>query len=303
MEIGALLLITLPVALRAMVPIALAAIGEVVAERAGVVNIGLEGILVISAFAAVVGAQAAGTPWVGLAAGMLAGAAVALLHGWIGIYLKGDQIISGVGINLLGIGLVGFGAMALWGNRSLQLDYALWVPGLPVPWGSLSPLVPLTVLIAGLTWWLLHRTAFGLRVQAVGENPEAADVVGVPVERVRLLAVVYGGLLGGLGGAFLSLDWTHTITNTLPAGRGFIALATVVFSKLNPLLALVGGFLFGYFEALAIQLDSAASGGGGPALPSQFVRMIPYVATLVVVAGAIGRARFPKAIAQPYRRE
>ncbi len=302
MDIGMLLLITLPVALRAMVPIALAAVGEVFAERAGVVNIGLEGILVISAFAAVVGAWLSGSPWVGLALGMLAGAAVGLLHGFISIYLKGDQIISGVGINLLGIGLVGFGAVVLWGGKSSMVESALQIPGIPVPWGSLSPLVPVTVLVALFTWWLLHRTAFGLRVQAVGENPEAADVVGVPVERVRLIAVLYGGMLGGLGGAFLSLDWLGAITNTLPAGRGFIALATVVFSKLNPLLALFGGFLFGYFDALAIQLASAA-GGGEQAIPYQFVRMIPYIATLIVVAGAIGRARFPKAIAQPYRRE
>lgn len=301
MDIGTLLLITLPVALRAMVPIALTAIGEVFAERAGVVNIGLEGILVIGAFVAVVGAQIFGDPWVGMALGVLAGALVGLVHGLISIHLKGDQIISGVGINLLGIGLVGFGAVVLWGGKTWQVPHALWIPSIPVPWGSLSPLVPVTVFFAVLTWWLLQKTTIGLRVKAVGENPESADVVGVPVERVRLMAVIYGAALGGLGGAFLSLDWTHTITNTLPAGRGFIALAAVVFSKLNPLLALFGGFLFGYFDALAIQLASASS--GGQIVPYQFVRMIPYIATLVVVAGAIGRARFPKAIAQPYRRE
>lgn len=303
MEIGLLLLITLPVALRAMVPVTLAAIGEVFAERAGVVNIGLEGILVISAFFAVVGADAFGSPWAGVLTGVLAGMGVGLLHALLSIYLKGDQIISGVGINLLGMGLVGFGAVTLWGGRSFQVPNDLWVPGIPVPWGSLSPLVIVAVLAAPFTWWLLHKTAFGLRVKAVGENPEAADVVGVPVERVRLLAVLYGAAWGGLGGAFLSLDWTHTITNTLPAGRGFIALAAVVFSKLNPLLALLGGFLFGYFDALAIQLASAGGAGVAGQVPYQFVRMIPYLATLIVVAGAIGRARFPQAIAQPYRRE
>ncbi len=303
MDFAILLVTVLPVALRVMVPIALAAIGEVFAERAGVVNIGLEGILVISAFFAVVGADAFGSPWAGLVAGVLAGLGVGLLHALLSIYLKGDQIISGVGINLLGLGLVGFGAVVLWGSRSFQVPNALWVPGIPVPWGSVSPLVIVTVLAAPFTWWLLHKTAFGLRVKAVGENPEAADVVGVPVERVRLLAVLYGAALAGLGGAALSLDWTHTILNTLPAGRGFIALAAVVFSKLNPLLALFGGFLFGYFDALAIQLASAGGAGEEGQIPYQFVRMIPYLATLIVVAGAIGRARFPQAIAQPYRRE
>lgn len=299
MDVLTVLLLALPVALRAMVPVSLAAIGEVFSERAGVVNIGLEGILVMSAFAATAATWAWGDPWLGVAMGLVVGATIGLVHGTISIYLRGDQIISGVGINLLGLGLVGFGAVILWGAKSWQLPSELWIPGIPAPWGSLSPFVFITLAVALLTWGLLHKTAFGLRVQAVGENPEAADVAGVRVERTRFLAVLYGAALGGLGGAFLSLDWTHTITNTLPAGRGFIALAAVVFSKLNPLLALGGGFLFGYFDALAIQLASR----GGEAIPYQFVRMIPYIATLVVVAGAIGMARFPKAIAQPYRRE
>jgi len=289
----------LPVALRAMVPVTVCAVGEIVGERAGVVNIGLEGIMTLSAFAAAIGSWATGNPWIGVLVGMGAGAAVGLLHGIISIYLKGDQIISGVGINLLGVGAVGFGTWALWGAKSPMLDQRFWIP--EVPGLGVSPLVLLTPLLAVLAWWLLHRTALGLRIRAVGENPVAADVVGVPVERVRLLAVVFGGALGGLAGAFLSLDWLHTVSPTLPAGRGFIALANVVFSKLNPFLALLGGFLFGYFDALAIQLASVAGFGGG--IPYQFVRMIPYIATLAVVTLAIGRARFPKALGQPYRRE
>lgn len=289
----------LPVALRAMVPVTVCAVGEIVGERAGVVNIGLEGIMTLSAFVAAIGSWTTGSPWIGALAGMGAGAAVGLLHGLISIYLKGDQIISGVGINLLGIGVVGFGTWALWGAKSPMLDQRFWIP--EVPGLGISPFVLLAPALATLTWWLLHRTALGLRIRAVGENPVAADVVGVPVERIRLFAVVFGGGLGGLAGAFLSLDWLHTVSPTLPAGRGFIALANVVFSKLNPFLALLGGFLFGYFDALAIQLASVTGFGGG--VPYQFVRMIPYLATLAVVALAIGRARFPKALGQPYRRE
>lgn len=294
------LLFALPVSLRAMVPIAVAAIGEVMSERAGVVNIGLEGILTISAFTGVFAAWAWGDPWLGAAIGLLTGAFIGLIHGWISVYLRGDQIISAVGINLLALGLVGFGTFVVWGGKTYQLNSALWMPNVSTPWGfAISPFAILTVLLAVMAWWILERTSFGLRVKAVGEHPEAADVAGVRVERIRLLAVIFGGALAGLGGAFLSLDWTHTVTNTLPAGRGFIALAAVVFSKLNPLLALLGGFLFGYFDALAIQLASL----GSTVLPYEFVRMIPYIVTLVVVAGAIGRARFPKAIAQPYSRE
>ena len=289
----------LPVALRAMVPITLAALGEVFGEWAGVVNIGLEGIMTVSAFTAALASWATRNPWVGVLAGLLTGALVGLLHGFIAVRLRGNQIISGVGINLLGMGAVGFGTWALWGAKSPMLERHLWIP--EVPGLGLSPFVLLTPALALLTWWLLFRTALGLRVRAVGENPMAADVVGVPVEKLRLLAVVYGGGLGGLAGAFLSLDWLHTVSATLPAGRGFIALANVVFSKLNPFLALLGGFLFGYFDALGIQLASVAGLSGG--VPYQFIRMIPYAATLLVVTLAIGRARFPKALGQPYRRE
>ncbi len=293
------LLQVFPVALRAMVPITLAAVGEVFGEWAGVVNIGLEGIMTLSAFLAAVVSWATGSPFLGVLAGLATGALVGLFHGFISVRLRGNQIISGVGINLLGIGAVGFGTWALWGAKSPMLDRRFWIP--EVPGLGVSPFVFLTPALALLTWWLLFRTALGLRVRAVGENPMSADVVGVPVERLRLFAVVYGGALGGLAGAFLSLDWLHTVSSTLPAGRGFIALANVVFSKLNPLLALLGGFLFGYFDALGIQLASVAGLSG--AVPYQFIRMIPYMATLLVVALAIGRARFPKALGQPYRRE
>lgn len=290
----------LGLSLQAMVPITITAIGEILSERAGVVNIGLEGILVLSAFAAVIGTKTTSNPLIGLAAGITAGMIVGLIHGIISIYLRGDQIISGVGINLLGLGLVGFGIVALWGGP-LQLPVDLQLPGIPVPWGRLSPIVPTMFVLAFLTWWLLFKTALGLRIRAVGENPAAADVAGISVNRLRLGAVIYGAALGGLAGAFLSLDWTHTITKTLPAGRGFIALATVVFSNLNPLLALVGGFVFGFFDALAFWTSNVP--GINRLVPYQFVRMMPYLATLLVLAGAIGKARFPKALAQPYKRE
>lgn len=296
-----ILLDVLPVALRAMMPITLAAVGEILAEQAGVVNIGLEGIMTISAFLAGLGSWATGSPWLGLLAGLGCGALIGLLHGFIAVKLRGNQIVSGVGINLLGMGAVGFGAWVLWGAKAPMLDQRFWIPSFSVSGASLSPFLLLTPALVALTWAILFRTALGLRLRAVGENPMAADVVGVKVEGLRIFAAVYGGALAGLAGAFLSLDWLHTISPTLPAGRGFIALANVVFSKLNPFLALLGGFLFGYFDALAIQLASVAGFGG--AVPYQFMRMIPYLATLAVVSLAIGRARFPAALGQPYRRE
>jgi len=296
------LLVTLvAITFQTMVPITLAAIGEVFSERAGVVNIGLEGLMVISAFFAVVGVKVTGEPWLGVVCGMAAGSFVGLIHGLISVYLRGDQIISGVGINLFGLGLVGFGMVTLWGARFYQLPPALQMPSLPAPWGRVSPIFILTLALAVFTWWLLFRTTLGLRIRALGENPAAADVAGIRVERLRFGAVIYGATLGGLAGAFLSLDWTHTITETLPAGRGFIALANVVFSKLNPLLTLLGGFIFGFFDALSFWISNVP--GVNRIIPYQFVRMIPYIATLLVLVGAIGRARFPAALGQPYRRE
>lgn len=256
--------------------------------------------MVISAFVSVIGTKATGNAWIGLCTGIGTGALIGLLHGLISVYFRGNQIISGVGINLFGLGIVGFGVKALWGGP-LQLRVAWQLPYISTPWGGLSPIFPIMLALAGFTWWVLFRTTIGLRIRAVGENPAAADVAGLHVERLRLGTTIYGAALGGLAGAFLALGWTHTITSTLPAGRGFIALANVVFSKLNPLLALLGGFIFGFFDALALWISNIPSINA--VVPYQFIRMIPYVVTLLVLTGVIGRARFPKALAQPYRRE
>jgi ABC-type uncharacterized transport system permease subunit len=294
------ILILIGLAFRAMIPLTVTAIGEIVTEQSGVINIGLEGIMVISAFVSVVGTKATGSAWLGLLVGILTGAMIGLLHGVLSVYLKGNQVISGVGINLFGLGIVGFGVKALWGGP-LQLKVAWQLTDIPTPWGGLSPVFFMMLALALGTWWVLFRTSLGLRIRSVGENPSAADVAGLSVNRIRLGATIYGGALGGLAGVFLALGWTHTITSTLPAGRGFIALANVVFSKLNPLLALLGGFIFGFFDALALWISNIPAVNA--IIPYQFIRMIPYLVTLIVLTGVIGRARFPKAIGEPYRRE
>ena len=300
-------------ALAAMVPITLASLGEVLTERAGIVNIGLEGIMLTSAFVALWIAEvcttvpllAAWAPWCGLLGGLIAGSILGLVHGVIAIRLQGDQIISGIGLNLFGLGLVAFGIVAVWKTAGYhQVPAGGKVPALTTPWGHLSPLVPITIGLAGLLWYVLHRTVLGLRLQAVGENPQAADVAGIAVHRLRYFATVTGAALAGLAGAYLSIDWLSTITKELPAGRGFIALANVVFSGLNPLFALLGGFLFGFFDTLALWVD--AHPALKPRLPfavHNFIKMLPYVATLLVVTLAMRQARFPKSIGQPYRRQ
>jgi len=166
--------------------------------------------------------------------------------------------------------------------------------------GTLSPIIFVALVIPFLVHWFLNRTRAGLILKAVGENPEAADVAGINVNLTRLLATTFGGVLAGLAGAYISVSWIGSVTKGISAGRGFIALATVVFSGLNPLLALLGGFIFGFFESLATWIQNLA---GSKAIPWQFVAMIPYVVTLLVVAGVIGRVRFPKALGEPYKRE
>ena len=289
------------ISLHAMVPITLAAIGETIEESAGLFNIGLEGILLLSALAGAVGAEASGSAVVGLMTGMGTGALIGLLFGVVNTYWKGSQLITGVGINLFAFGFVAFMLITLGAPGFHSVPRDVQVKLIPLGVGSLSPLVLVTVILAIGVYWLLYRTQLGIRIRAVGENPAAADVAGIRVNALRLGTAVAAGLLAGLAGAYLSVDWFGAVTKEITAGRGFIALATVVFSGLNPLLALLGGFIFGFFDGLATWV--ATYPGVKKLIPWQFVAMAPYVVTLLVVAGAIGRARFPKALGVPYLRE
>ncbi len=289
------------ISLHAMVPITLAAIGETIEESAGLFNIGLEGILLFGALAGALGAQASGSALVGLFTGMGVGALIGLVFGTISTSLRGSQLISGVGINLLALGFVALMLSVMGAPGFHSVAREVQVPLIPLGVGNLSPLVPITVAVAIGIWWLLRRTQLGIWIRAVGENPAAADVAGIRVNRVRLGAAVAAGVLAGLAGAYLSIDWFGAVTKEITAGRGFIALAIVVFSGLNPLLALLGGFIFGFFDGLATWV--ATYPGIKDIIPWQFVAMTPYVVTLAVVAGMIGRVRFPSALGVPYMRE
>ncbi len=289
------------ISLHAMVPITLAAIGETIEESAGLFNIGLEGILLFGALAGALGAQASGSALVGLFTGMGVGALIGLVFGTISTSLRGSQLISGVGINLLALGFVALMLSVMGAPGFHSVAREVQVPLIPLGVGNLSPLVPITVAVAIGVWWLLRRTQLGIWIRAVGDNPAAADVAGIRVNRVRLGAAVAAGVLAGLAGAYLSIDWFGAVTKEITAGRGFIALAIVVFSGLNPLLALLGGFIFGFFDGLATWV--ATYPGIKDIIPWQFVAMMPYVVTLAVVAGMIGRVRFPSALGVPYVRE
>ncbi len=286
--------------LHAMVPLVLTAVGEVIGETAGLFNIGLEGILLMSAFTGVLGAKFGG-PWVGLLVGMITGGVISLIFSVITTYLKGSQMIAGIGINLFALGFVAFGLIALGSPGFYFVPAGKRLLSFQTPIGlGLSPIIFFALVIPFLVHFFLKRTRAGLMLKAAGENPEAADVAGINVLRVRLLATTFGGVLAGLAGSYISVSWVGSVTKEISAGRGFIALATVVFSGLNPLLALVGGFIFGFFESLAVWIRNLP---GLKAIPTQLIAMTPYVVTLLVVAGVIGRVRFPKALGEPYKRE
>ena len=289
------------ISLHAMVPITLAAIGETIEESAGLFNIGLEGMLLISALTGALGAEYTGSAVGGLLVGLSTGALLGLVFGVINTYWKGDQLITGVGINLFALGFVAFMLVNLGAPGFHTVPRDVQIKLIPLGVGALSPLVLVTVAMAFVVYWLLHRTQLGIRIKAVGENPAAADVAGISVNAVRLGTAIAAGALVGLAGAYLSVDWFGAVTKEVSAGRGFIALATVVFSGLNPLLALLGGFIFGFFDGFATWVATYPK--IKEIIPWQFVAMAPYIVTLLVVAGVIGRVRFPKALGTPYFRE
>ncbi len=289
--------------LRLSVPLVFTALGEVIAERSGIVNIGLEGIMLLGAFAATYGSYYTGNPWIGIALALLVGALAGVIHALISLNFKGDQIIVGVGMNLFGYGFTSTWLIVVWGELAAHISPRVsMVPSFSFPSlraFTLDPLIILMFIASIFAFFMLYKTKMGLRLRAVGENPSAADAAGVNVYRVRFISTVIGAALAGLGGAYMSVVWNGMFLKNMTQGRGFIALAAVVFSNWNPILALLGGLLFGFTYALVPRVSTAL----GVGVPPQFPQMIPYVVVLVVLAGAIVRTRPPAAIAMPYEKE
>jgi len=291
-------------ALRMATPLVLAALGGVFSERSGVVNIALEGILLTGAFASVLVTYQTGDPWLGALAGTAAGVLVSSLHALVSVTFRANQIVSGVAINLLAMGATQFLTWVIWGssaNSPPVVGMSHW--SVPDSWGVVSrgvnavighypPLVYVALAGVAVAHVVLWRTAFGLRLRAAGEHPEAADTLGLNVRRLRYSGVLLSGALAGLGGAFLALN-THQFVKNMSAGRGFIALAAMIFGKWNPVGALGACLLFGYAEAVQMGLQ-------GRGIPTQFVQMIPYLLTMIALVGVIGRARPPAASGKPY---
>jgi ABC-type uncharacterized transport system permease subunit len=287
--------------IRLATPLVWAAIGGLYSERSGVINIALEGLMLAGAFTAAAITFYAHSPWIGLAAAMIASAVFAGLLAVVCIRFKANEVVAGTGINILFLGLpaVLSGALFLSSGSTPQIPKEQLLPEL----SQVSVVSIAALLLVALTHYVLYRTPFGLRLRSAGENPEAADAAGVRVLRIRYVGVILSGVLAGVGGAYLSIGQSSLFTRNMTAGRGFIALAALIFGKWRPLQTMLACLLFGFADALTIQMQGVAKLPSGEDVPVQFIQMIPYVVTIVVLAGFIGQSRAPGALGVPYDKE
>ena len=295
-------------ALRTATPIALAAYSGVLAERAGVVNIAIEGMMLMAAMVGDLAMLYTGSIWVGIFAGLLAAGVLALLHGALSITFKTDQIISGTAINIFSMGVTGFAYKRFLATPELSRPSPSTLQPIEIPLlkdipvlGDVlfrnRPIVYLMLILTFVIWYALFKTPWGLRVRAVGEHPKAADTMGINVYRTRYIAVFLSGLLAGLAGLWFSLEQVGHFDMLMTNGKGFIGLAAMIFGKWNPLGALAAALIFGLPEAVQINLAMSL-----PNVPYQFMSMIPYILTIIVLTGVVGRAVSPAADGTPYNK-
>ena len=293
--------------LRFATPLAFAALGGLFSERSGVVNIGLEGMMLMGAFFGIMGADKTNSWWLGLLIGIAAGGAAALVHAFFSIHLQADQIVGGTAINFLAVGLTGYLFIDIYGTEgtptdipsipNVQLAFVDDVPFLGEIFGQLNLMIWIAILLVPLTWLVIFKTPVGLRIRACGEHPRAADTVGISVYAIRYGAVVISGMLAAAGGAYLSIGFVNSFNESMTAGRGFIALAALIFGSWRPFGAAAACLLFGFSSALAQRLPEYSQSA------SVLFQALPYVLTLIAVAGVIGRSIPPAAVGRPYRKQ
>lgn len=322
MEITQTIILTAESSIRLSVPLLLAALAGLYSERAGIFDIGLEGKMLAAAFASGAAAAVFSSAWLGLFAGIVISVLLALVHAYASITQRGNQIVSGVAINFIAAGatvLLGQSWFRQGGRTpqlsrderftAIELPFAEELADVPILGdiysGILSGHFALTYiafLLVPFTWWVLFRTRFGLRLRAVGENPAAVDTAGISVVWMRYKAVICCGILCGVAGAYLSLAMTAGFVKNMSAGKGFIALAALIFAKWKPVGVMYACLLFGFLEALGIRLQTNDLPIIGQ-IPPQFVQALPYILTVVLLAGFIGKAIPPKAGGVPYVKE
>lgn len=289
-------------------PLLLAASGEMIAERSGVMNLGVEGMMLVGAVSGFLAAVISGNLWLGMMAAMAAGGLMALVHAFISITLRGNQVVSGLALTIFGTGLSSFLGKNFVGIpltarlSAVHLPILGDLPGIGPVLFQQDPLVYISLIMVIVLYLLLYKTSWGLSLRAVGEEPAAADAVGINVFRMRYLSTILGGALAGLGGAYLSLIFAPSWMENMTAGRGWIAVALVIFGMWNPFRVMVGAFLFGGVEALTFRLQTL-----GVTVSPFFLQMLPYLLTIVVLVLAVQRkgqeAGPPTALGIPFDRE
>jgi len=296
--------------LRLATPIALAALGGVITERSGVTNIALEGCMLVGAFFSIVAADKTGSLPVAILAGLLAGVALAALHALASINFRADQIVSGMALNILALGLTSYLNYEFYGTTGTPAELPLvprvgdFLSGIPIIGGALanqSALLWTTFVLVALLQLYLFRTVPGLRLRSVGEHPRAAETVGIDVRRTRYWAVLASGAFAALGGIYLSMAVSGSFTDGMTSGKGFIGLAAMIFGRWTPVGALIASLIFGYGDALSVSLQGVSI--GDLRIPVQLLSTIPYVLTILAVAGFVGRSRAPAADGLPYESE
>ena len=301
------ILLAINITLMYSAPLIFAALGGVITQRSGVDNIGIEGMMTIGALVATAVGYFTGSPWLGFLIGGLAGAAMAVLHAVASIHLQGNQTISGVAINFIGLGLALFLSRLFFDGATQTQPVPKKLPkilsllgmdtsNLTINAINIDITVPLAILLTVAMWFFLYKTKWGLRVLACGEHPAAADSLGVNIYVIRYVCCILSGLLAGFGGAAMTLAVVSNFSPTVISGHGFIALAAVIFGKWTPQGALRACLLFGFAQAMVVML------GGMDYIPSQLLAMLPYVLTMVVLVLFVGRSEAPKANGVPYRK-
>lgn len=298
----------LTASIRVSTPIILVALGGCFSEQAGVFAMGLEGFMLSAAFAGVVGTILSGNLIIGILVGVLAGTLVSLLLAVSTIKFGGEQVLSGLALNMIILGATGFLQRLLWGTSGVPIIQGInpvrvpLLADIPILGPILFNQPPLTYLAYGLiplAWWIMYKSRWGLELRAVGENPKAVDTVGLNVSRIRILAVVFSGVLAGLGGAVLSLQQVHTFTEGMTAGRGWLGLIAAIFGRWNPIAAAGAAFLFGAADALQMRLQIT----GSIQISSYFVLMLPHLLALILIAVVGKAARYPAATGVVYTKE
>lgn len=293
---------------RLATPILLPALGQIYTQRAGILNLGTEGTMLMGAVCGFTVASVTGSLWLGMAAGIMAGVAYSLIMAWLSVTMRANQVVAGIGMNILSTGLAVYIYRLVFGIRTLppsvvpfptvEIPVLSKIPVLGTILFSHNIIVYLTyVLVLPLSWFVLEKTTFGLKIKAVGENPRAADSKGINVGLVRYLSVLIGGAYAGAGGAFMTIAYMNTFTEKIIGGFGFIAVSVVIFARFKPINAMFGALLFGMAQALQLRLQAQGVG-----IPSQFLLMMPYIMTIIALVIASQKAEFPSAYTIPYSR-